>query len=230
MYSGAQDYIGLKIMRTTLVIYSYLTFIAAALCYWHFDQPIALYFQANLYDGVYDFFRLITESGEGLYWIVPTALVYWFYRFFPLQYLPFSSWFMKNRAEDMRVMGLVALSAFLSGLLVNLLKLVFARYRPVEYFDSQNYGMTWFDRGYEIASFPSGHSATALGVAAAVALLFPRYRYPVLIYGALVTFSRVVVTKHYLSDVLIGGYIGVLVSVYLYTRYFKPDALLDSKS
>jgi membrane-associated phospholipid phosphatase len=210
-------------MKSTLIIYSYLTLILAALSYWYFDLPIALYFQANLYDGVYDFFRLITESGEGLYWIVPTALAYWFYRFFPLRYLPFSSWFIKNREEDMRIMGFVALSAFLSGLLVNILKLIFARYRPVEYFESQNYGLTWFNHGYDIASFPSGHSATALGVAAAVALLFPRYRYPVLFYGALVTFSRVVVTKHYLSDVLIGGYIGVLVSVYLYTRYFKPD-------
>ena len=210
-------------MKITLIIYSYLTLILAAVSYWYLDLPIALYFQANLYDDVYDFFHFITESGEGLYWIVPTALVYWFYRYFPLTYLPFSSWFIKNREEDMRIMGFVALSAFLSGLLVNILKLIFARYRPVEFFESQNYGLTWFGRGFEIASFPSGHSATALGVAAAVALLFPRYRYLVLFYGALVTFSRVVVTKHYLSDVLIGGYIGVLVSVYLYARYFKPE-------
>ena len=86
---------------------------------------------------------------------------------------------------------------------------------------AKNYGMTWFSHDYDIASFPSGHSATALGVATAVALLFPRYRYPVLLYGALVTFSRVVITKHYFSDVLIGGYVGVLTSVFLYQRYFK---------
>jgi len=210
-------------MKSTLIIYSYVTLILAAVSYAYFDLPVALYFQSILYGDVYDFFHLITESGEGVYWIVPTALVYWFYRYFPVQYLPFSSWFIKNRAEDMRIMGFVALSAFLSGLLVNILKLIFARYRPVEYFESQNYGLTWFGHGYEIASFPSGHSATALGVAAAVALLFPRYRYPILFYGALVTFSRVVVTKHYLSDVLVGGYVGVLVSVFLYARYFKPD-------
>jgi membrane-associated phospholipid phosphatase len=185
---------------------------------------MAMYFQENLYNHVYDFFRFITESGEGLYWIVPPGLVYLFYRYFPLTWLPFSAWFIDKREEDMRTMGFIALSALLSGLLVNILKLVFARFRPVEFFEFQNYGMNWFAHGYDVASFPSGHSATALGVAAAVALLFPRFRYPVLFYGALVTFSRVVVNKHYLSDVLVGGYIGVLVSVYLYCRYFKPES------
>jgi membrane-associated phospholipid phosphatase len=210
-------------MKSTLVIYSYATLILAALSYWYFDIPVALYFYDNLYNGFFWFFRFITESGEGLYWIVPTGLLYFFYKYFPLQYLPFSSWLLSKREEDMRIMGFISLSALISGLLVNILKLFFARFRPVEYFEFGNYGMTWLGRGYDIASFPSGHSATALGVAAAVALLFPRYRYPVLIYGALVTFSRVVVTKHYLSDVLVGGYVGVLVSVYLYQRYFKPE-------
>lgn len=208
-------------MKFYLIIYSYLVIIVSILSYLYFDIPMAEYFQERTGNDVWRFFRSITESGEGFYWIVPTGVVYLFYRYVPLQFLPFSSWLQRHRLEDMRIMGFVALTAFLSGLLVNILKLFFARYRPIEYFTSQNYGMTWFSHGFEVASFPSGHSATALGVASAVALLFPRVRYPVMIFGALVTFSRVVVAKHYLSDVLVGSFIGVLVSVYLFNKYFN---------
>lgn len=212
-------------MKTTLIIYSYITFILAVLGFWYFDLPIALFFYGNVNSGVEVLFHLITESGERLYWMVPTALGYFFYRFVPLKHMPFSAWLMKNREVDMRVMGFVALSVFWSGLLVSVLKMTFARYRPVEYFTTENYGMSWLSHGYEVASFPSGHSATALSVAVALALLFPRYRYLVLIYGALVAFSRIVISEHYFSDVVIGGYIGVLVSVILYNSYFRDESV-----
>ncbi len=216
--------VGTKSVNLILIAYSYFTIIVSFLAYLYFDIPMAEYFQERIGNDLWWFFRSITESGEGFYWIVPTGMVYLFYRYVPLQFLPFNSWLRRHRMEDMRIMGFVSLTALLSGLLVNILKLVFARYRPVEYFSDDNYGMNWFLHGYEMASFPSGHSATALGVAAAVALLFPRFRYPVILYGALVTFSRVVINKHYFSDVLVGGFIGVLISVYLYNRFFSVSA------
>ena len=189
--------------------------------YHYMDVAMAEYFYDRINGPVWQFFRFITESGEGLYWIVPPGLAYLFYRYMPLKWMPFSAWLIRHRAQDMRVMGFVTLSALVSGIAVNVFKIIFGRYRPVELFESQNYGMTWFSMGYEVGSFPSGHSATAMAVATALSLLFTRYRWPLLLIGVLVTFSRVVITKHYFSDVIIGGYVGVMTAVLLYYRYYR---------
>ena len=109
----------------------------------------------------------------------------------------------------------------MTSVAVNLLKLVFARYRPVEFFQNDNFGFNWLDYGYNMASFPSGHSATALGVAFALAVLFPRYKLLIFPIGLLIVFSRVVVTEHYLSDVIMGGFVGVFTTLCLYQKYFK---------
>jgi len=124
----------------------------------------------------------------------------------------------------MRLAAFIALTAFWSGLLVNLLKILFARYRPVEYFEHQLYGMSWFDVGYRQASFPSGHSTTALSVAVALMLAFPRFRWLILLAGLLVLSSRIVVTAHYFSDTVMGGYIGVMTTFYIYHRYYLKSS------
>ena len=112
-------------MKTFLIIYSYVSFIVAFIAYHYFDIAMASYFQEQLNGKVWLFFRSITESGEGLYWIIPPGLAYLFYRFAPLSIMPFSSWLLKHREEDMRVMGFVAFSALLSGFIVNVFKIVF---------------------------------------------------------------------------------------------------------
>jgi len=205
------------------VLYTAVSFLLSVYSYLYLDKSLTLFFQSYEGSDLEAFFDFITEFGEGFYWIVPTGLMYLFYRYFPLKFLPFSDWFIRNRLVDMRNAGFIALSALASGIAVNLLKLVFARYRPVELFQNDNFGFNWFDYGYRMASFPSGHSATAMSVAFALVLLFPRYTLLILPIGLLIVFSRVVVIEHYLSDVIMGGFVGVLTTLYLYQKYFKKD-------
>ena len=205
------------------ILYTAFSFLLSILSYLYLDKPVTRFFHRYEGSDLEAFFDFITESGEGFYWIVPTGLMYLFYRYFPLYLLPFSDWFKRNRLTDMRNAGFIALSALASGIAVNLLKLVFARYRPVEYFQNDNFGFNWFDYGYRMASFPSGHSATAMSVAFALVLLFPRYKLLIMPIGVLIVFSRVVVIEHYLSDVIMGGFVGVITTLYLYQRYFNKD-------
>lgn len=207
-------------MRQKLAVYSVLTFVLALYSFFYLDLAIAEFFHARTGDAVWVIFDHLTEAGEGSYWIVIPAIIYFFYRYFPDKYQAIAPALFKNRVQRMYTGAFIALTAFWSGLLVNLLKLLFARYRPVEYFQFEHYGMSWFDYGYRMASFPSGHSATALSVAMALALLFTRYRYIILVAGTLILFSRVVLTEHYLSDVVIGGYVGVLTTLYLFQSYY----------
>ena len=60
-------------------------------------------------------------------------------------------------------------------------------------------------------SFPSGHAMTAFATAAAVAVLAPRMRWPVLTLAALIAFSRVYLGVHFWLDVLVGSVFGLVI-------------------
>jgi membrane-associated phospholipid phosphatase len=75
------------------------------------------------------------------------------------------------------------------------------------------------------ASFPSGHSATAFAAAAAVGLLAPRLRAPLLALAALVALSRVYLGMHYATDVVVGTALGVAIGLatgWLALRVARP--------
>ena len=65
----------------------------------------------------------------------------------------------------------------LSGILVNILKLIFARARPklIETSGPYDFFSRW-GTGYDFTSFPSGHATTMGALAAILALWFPKLR------------------------------------------------------
>jgi len=69
----------------------------------------------------------------------------------------------------------------------------------------------WFHGGGEYSSFPSGHAAVFTTLAAACWLFFPKYRATCLAAIAGLGIVLIATDYHFLSDVLAGGYLGVLV-------------------
>ena len=61
---------------------------------------------------------------------------------------------------------------------------------------------------HEYASLPSGHSTTAFAAAVAIAALWPRTRIPMLIFAVVIAMSRVVITAHFVSDVVAAAFVG----------------------
>ncbi|MGI9400523.1 MAG: phosphatase PAP2 family protein, partial [Rhizobiaceae bacterium] len=82
-----------------------------------------------------------------------------------------------------------------------------------------------FTRGYEFASFPSGHATTAGAAAIALALLFPRLRSLFVVAGIWVAISRPALGVHFPSDVLAGFCFGAAFT-YCYARSFARKRLL----
>jgi undecaprenyl-diphosphatase len=68
-------------------------------------------------------------------------------------------------------------------------------------------------------SFPSGHSLTAFAVATSLALFYPKMELLLMFSASSVALSRIVLGLHFLSDVLAGSAIGVMVG-YLAFRWF----------
>lgn len=110
-------------------------------------------------------------------------------------------------------------SVALAGLTANLAKRLIGRARP-EFFSHEGiFGRSMFS-GADFESFPSGHSTTAGALAGCLAIVFPRARVPILLAGALMAITRVIVGAHFPSDVVAGFGYGIWFSV-LTAHYFR---------
>jgi membrane-associated phospholipid phosphatase len=126
------------------------------------------------------------------------------------------------------VLPRLAIGAYGAGLLADLLKLVMSRRRPEKFdvnltvWDSFLGFFAWSDASTwrealsrDIQSFPSGHAATAAGLACALSRLYPRASWFFVAITVLACFQRIAAMAHYLSDVLAGAFVGVLVNLLL---------------
>jgi membrane-associated phospholipid phosphatase len=112
-----------------------------------------------------------------------------------------------------------------AGLAAALLKFVIGRARPRLFEEAGPYAFDLFGPNSNWASFPSGHTTTIMSCVAAIALLLPRWRVPVLIAGVVVSFGRVFIGAHYPSDVLGGVALGALVA-WLFARALAQRRLV----
>ena len=80
-----------------------------------------------------------------------------------------------------------------SGILSNLSKIFFGRHRPSEWLDYGKYGFLFFKFNYKYMSFPSGHSATVMSAFSALAFIFSKFYFILLLMGFVCAYSRVAV-------------------------------------
>lgn len=118
----------------------------------------------------------------------------------------------------LRFLGTFALAYLVRTGGVELLKWATGRPRP-----RQMDGLTvFYGPSDKYHSFPSGHAAFAFMFAAMLSAWWPRWK--VLWYGlaVYVSLSRMVVDAHFLSDIVMGGLIGVLSATLILRRWPPP--------
>jgi membrane-associated phospholipid phosphatase len=111
-------------------------------------------------------------------------------------------------------------------LIVRILKNVFERNRPHAFLNDQSVN-DFFCTGAD--SFPSGHAANYFSFFLPVMVLFPRYKWALLVLPAFVALQRVIVNDHYLSDVLAGILIASLMTL-LFQKVFKLQSIQNPDS
>jgi len=147
--------------------------------------------------------RGLTALGNSAWYLVPLAL------FLPLIYFAHARSDDPQRKTQLSWLFWVALFLFLaialSGLLTDLLKVLFGRARPVLLLRDGDFG--WHPPGLtaKLQSFPSGHATTVTALALALGMLMPRLRSALAAAAALVLLSRIVVGEHYPSDLIAGA-------------------------
>jgi len=129
-------------------------------------------------------------------------------------------WWRREQNPKAREALFVFSSVLLAGIIVDILKPIIGRARPKILFQEGFYGFDPFSFTSSYWSMPSGHSSTAFALGVSLALLYPRYRFIWLGLAVLVALSRVVLTKHYPSDVVVGSFIGGVSALWLYRRLY----------
>lgn len=114
------------------------------------------------------------------------------------------------------------LSAYaVSGIFTQLLKRTFFSKvpRPVKFFeDVAQLHLVPDVEQLSMKSFPSGHSTTAFAIMVCFALLVKNNMLKLLFFilAALIAYSRVYLSQHFLTDILAGSFIGTLTGLWFY--------------
>lgn len=114
----------------------------------------------------------------------------------------------------------------IAGITANLMKRAIGRARPAM---AEDWGVLGFSpfSGARFESFPSGHSTTAGALVASLALIWPRFTIPLLLAGAAIALSRVIVGAHYPSDVVAGFGYGIWWAV-LVRHWMRERGILSA--
>lgn len=180
-----------------------LILLPVAVVAFYLDRPLAQYFKP-LFGGPFHLLAIrVTELGKadiyfglaGLGFVLGLAL----------------------RRRILRNQSVYALAALtLSGFLVQVLKHLVGRQRPYADLHLEATRFDFVNSSYEWHSLPSGHSQVAFTVAATMVLLGPKqrvWRWSWFALAAMIAMTRVVTLNHWLSDTLVGAFVGVLGTV-----------------
>jgi membrane-associated phospholipid phosphatase len=160
-----------------------------------------------------ELFNEITDYGKAGWFLVPIAgLIVAIAILAPVA----------HRISNLVITGIVVRLTYLffaialPGLVVTLVKGLIGRARPSGPGPFSYIPWTW---QHEYASLPSGHTTTAFAAAAAIAALWPRLRIPMLLFAVIIAMSRVVITAHFVSDVVAAAFVGTFGAVVVRNWY-----------
>lgn len=217
-------------MRSKIILLWFIpVLVISTLSILFWDRPVALYMKHEQPESWYRFFKIVTDLGEGGPW----------FALFILAGLCF--YFLGKKTQDTQkqenyihrgycfFFGFSAMA--ISGISIVILKIIIGRYRPKYLIYDEKYGFSPFNFDMGMNSLPSGHSQTIWSAIIAIILMFRTSKFittALILLAIIVSGSRVMVTAHYISDVLLGSYLGIAITLLLYqwfTWRWKAPAL-----
>lgn len=196
-------------------------FVFAVLSVVSIDQALALQMKALVSEEIAPAIRAISDLGIGTGYIA--AALFGLAGSALCRHLHLVSFYKAALAAKLQRFCLLALASFAaSGAVVNLAKFLIGRHRPRDLFGQSRYGFEPFAFGHGLDSFPSGHSQTIFVVATVLALAMPRRWRSFGLAASVVAATRVVMTNHYLSDVVVGSWVGIATVLLIAPHILKP--------
>ena len=119
--------------------------------------------------------------------------------------LPFI--FLKRRQTKYQPFLFLYASIFVTGVTVKALKYIVGRSRPSELIKHNIEGFDFFSLKSSYHSFPSGHTCIIFASIYVLSMYFPKQKLLLISLGFIISLVRVVINKHYLSDVIATGFL-----------------------
>ena len=220
------------IFRLNILIFIVITFIILV-CIVFIDRPLAyfsFYIEEEMYYLLY-YFQLISEIGNGfvLFTFLGIIIVVTGIILIICRYRKKSTYFLLPMYKKIVFVFSMAITAsvtiIIAGIIVSIMKVLIGRSRPFMLWDENLYTMMPFSIEYQFNSFPSGHSSAITAFCCSISLFAPKLRFPLYGLAAIVSIARAVSHIHYLSDVIAGCYISILI-VFFVKRFLLKKKIL----
>jgi len=206
----------IKKHRAYFALYFPFVIIVGYLVFAYSKTSIHLYFN-QFHTPFFDqFFKYLTYLGDG--W--PIAFIAVFYLVF----------------IGIRQGFLIGFSVLFSSAITQIFKhFVFGgTLRPGTYFkdiDPQTLHLVEGVDLHAVYSLPSGHTTAAFALTVSIAFIYNTRKMDTMMFilGALIGWSRVYLSQHFLEDVFMGSIIGILGTIVIYSLLYLPKMLTKSR-
>ena len=174
----------------------------------YLDIPVA-YYCRSLDQNLHSIFDFISRFGISTWYLGCAFILFLFFKYF-----------YKKPLYSKQALFILS-SIAIAGVLVDILKFVFGRYRPIMLFENQLYGFDFFHIDYIMTSFPSGHSSTITALMLALYFVYPKHKIVYIIPALFVMMSRVIIGAHFITDVVFGSYVAVITTIFIKPLFKK---------
>lgn len=183
------------------------------------DKPLAFFVRYQIDPKILDVFLTMTELGKAEYYVVPALLAFLIGRtlFLSTYPRPAHRFYFNVARIGLFVMASMAVSA----IVIHTLKLTVGRARPKALLMEDSYGFQPFAFDTVLNSFPSGHSQTVWAALIPLVFTFPKVRVFLVALATLLAASRVMVSAHFLSDIIAGSFIGLMGALFVRQKWFS---------
>lgn len=188
-----------------MLLWAGVALIAMGILCFAFDRKAARYFYGAFTWPVLKFMSRTTNLAKGAYWLALACATIAISEAAVMGHVAVPVFSMLLQYALMFLAGLALGSAVLHGL-----KLLLCRRRPRDDLDFGLYGFLPFRFEWQYDSFPSGHALTIACVATIAACAWPQLALLWFALAFCLALTRALLATHFLSDVFIGGGIGLL--------------------
>lgn len=176
-----------------------------------FGDAAAIRFAHGSDDPIVRFMAWITNIGKSQWYLVPAGVI-----FCAIGLIDWSRGGGRLKARLAFLFGQAAFvfsSIALSGLFVNVAKVLFGRARPRLFDEVGAWSFDPFTLGYLHASFPSGHATTVGALTGILMIWYRRWSLLFVELGLFLAATRIAALAHYPSDVATGFTIGLFFTI-----------------